>query len=231
MATCVVYMEFIYGRPRIGKATHQGLRELPRHGRVSRITAKLAATGTDANVGSTAAAMRFTHVCYAAARAAAGSSARRGAGESARERIRKIDAAAQAAVAAHHALEALSLTSAHAAHVLEPLLAAAEVSEVPAADGGATWLLHHASAPGARLAELRLLPAVPVALGGRFDAGLRGGAGVSPAPISGICPGQRPNPHMNPRLNPEHGVCVQASARRCAEQRRTVACPSRRRRP
>lgn len=189
------------------------------------------ATGTDANVGSTAAAMRLTHVCYAAARAAAGSSARRGAGESARERIRKIDAAAQAAVAAHHALEALSLTSAHAAHVLEPLLAAAEVSEVPAADGGSTWLLHHASAPGARLAELRLLPAVPVALGGRFDAGLRGGAGVSPASSSGIARVRDPIPHMNPRLNPEHGVFVQASARRCAEQRRTVACPSRRRRP
>ena len=188
MATCVVYMEFIYGRPRIGKATHQGHRGLqpnlpPR------------ATGTDANVGSTAAAMRLTHVCYAAARAAAGSSARRGAGESARERIRKIDAAAQAAVAAHHALEALSLTSAYAAHVLEPLLAAAEVSEVPAADGGSTWLLHHASAPGARLAELRLLPAVPVALGGRFDAGLRGGAGVSPTPLGAYSGPERQASH------------------------------------
>ena len=175
--------------------------------------------------------MRLTHICHAASRAVAGSSARRGAGERARERIRQVDAAAQAAVAAHHALEALSLSSAHAAHVLEPLLAAAEVSEVPAADGGATWLLHHAAAPGARLAELRLLPAVPVALGGRFDAGLRGGAGVSPTPVRDThFPGQRPNPNTNPSLNPEHGVCMQASGRRCAEPRCTMACPSRRRR-
>ena len=139
--------------------------------------------------------MRLTRVIHAAARAAAGSSVRRGAGERARERIRQVDAAAQAAVAAHHALEALSLSSAHSAQVLEPLLAAAQVSEVPAADGGATWLLHHAAAPGARLAELRLLPAVPVALGGRFDAGLRGGAGVSPTPLGA---------YSGPESQPQH---------------------------
>jgi hypothetical protein len=116
--------------------------------------------------------MRFSRVCHATT---AASRARRGAGERARERIRQVDAAAQAALDAHRALDALSLRSAHGACELERLVAAAQVSEVPGADGGSTWLLHHAAAPGARIAELRLLPPVPAALGGRFDAGLRGG--------------------------------------------------------
>jgi len=124
--------------------------------------------------------MRFTRVCHAAARGGAGSRIRRGAGARALERIRQVEAADQAALAAHRALDALSLSSAHGVHELERLAAAAQVSEVPAADGGSTWLLHHAAAPGARIAELRLLPAVPAALGGRFDAGLRGGAGLGP---------------------------------------------------
>ena len=105
--------------------------------------------------------MRFSRVCHATT---AASRARRGAGERARERIRQVDAAAQAALAR-------TVRRAKA----ERLVAAAQVSEVPGADGGSTWLLHHAAAPGARIAELRLLPPVPAALGGRFDAGLRGG--------------------------------------------------------
>ena len=38
-------------------------------------------------------------------------------------------------------------------------------------------MLHHAAAPGAKLAELRVLPASPV---GRFDAGMNGFAGLGP---------------------------------------------------
>ena len=123
-----------------------------------------------------------TRLCSTASRAATGSRARvrRGAGARALERIRQVDEAAKAKAAAHEWLQALSLSSAHSADVLERLQATATVSELPAADGGRSWLLHHPDAPGARLAELQLLPAVPEALGGRFDAGLHGGAGLGP---------------------------------------------------
>ena len=111
---------------------------------------------------------------------ATGPRVRRRAGARVLERIRQVDAATQAKAAEHGWLTALSLTSSHSADVLERLRVTAHVSELPAADGGRRWLLHHADAPGACLAELQLLPAVPAELGGRFDAGLHGGAGLGP---------------------------------------------------
>lgn len=105
---------------------------------------------------------------------------RRGASEAARERIRRIDKADRNRVERNSALEALSLSSGHQVELLAQLCATATLVELETADGGKDFLLHHADAPGARLAELKLLPAVPDVLMGRFDAGLNGSAGIGP---------------------------------------------------
>lgn len=107
-------------------------------------------------------------------------SGRRGASESARERIRRIDEAERERVDRHRHLEVLSLSTNHEVELLERLCATATLVELETADGGKDFLLHHADAPGARLAELKLLPAVPDVLMGRFDAGLNGSAGIGP---------------------------------------------------
>ena len=105
---------------------------------------------------------------------------RRGASEAARERIRRIDEADRERLERHRHLEALSLSSDHEVELLKQLCATATLVELETADGGKDFLLHHADAPGARLAELKLLPPVPDVLMGRFDAGLNGSAGIGP---------------------------------------------------